>query len=330
MRTLYVIEGEFKAFIGAKWGLPIVGIPGIHNFREKAKGEMLDGLKYIINTCGVENVVQVYDSDLLDLSSKVGKNQKPVDSRPRSFLNSSQRFRKLLLQEGVNVFLAHPHPRLDKVGLDDLMMVKEKESKKDFETRCRDVIYKMTECIRLAETGQKVDCDTFMAYDITRFRAYDPQKGSGYVILNKIFKLEGINSFYEYHKTRQLKDFTEFLFQRLTYQIQDGVPVVHDNNSDFINPVYPIGNSYFINGSNDQRRHISDFTLKIQYIIYKNAEETIRIASIVNTHNESQLVELSKDDLVSLQAFLKRLRSWPRYNFFGTSKDMNLLIALWE
>lgn len=331
VRTLWITEGEFKSFIPSMWGLDIVGIPGISNFRESSRGKLLEGLRYIIHNCRVENVVVFYDSDCLDLSSKLGKNQKGADARPRQFYRSAEQIRRLLVQENVNVFLGYIKPQpTGKLGLDDLFLTKDQESKKAFDKRCKEIIEKLQACLDKVSTRQHLDDDQFALFDITEQNGYDPETKKSYRILSRIFKLETVNRFYDYHKTRQLKGFEEFRFNRLLYNIVDGTPVMHDDQTKLRNPVKRIGNAYFVDDSDGFPVQYSDFAIDLHYIIYVNADDTRRIATFTNTHNETYFTELRKETLTSVMEFKKKLNSWQRFNFFGSSKHLDYVKALIE
>lgn len=331
IQTLYLTEGEFKSFVPSMWGIDIAGIPGIHNFREFGKGPLLDAIVYIIDKCKVENVVIFYDSDMLDLSSKVGKNNRDADSRPRSFMKSAENCRRLLLSHGVNVYLGHIRTQPDgKYGLDDLFKVKETESRKDFEDRCTELASRLQIQFDRTYTGQLDRDDLFVFYDITEKRAYDPDKGASYTILPRIFKLDAIGTFYEYHRARQLKDFEEFRFRKILYNVRSGVPVQHDDNSRFYNPVSRMGNAYTVKDKEGYPDSISDFAIDLHYVIYVNAEDTRRIATLTNIQNQVRFTELRKEIFTSSQKFEEKIASWSCFNWFGTKKQLSYVKALCE
>jgi hypothetical protein len=63
IETLYIIEGEFKAFLGYLHGIDIVGIPSIHAFKEKNDNDLHPDLKELIRVCKPQNLVILFDGD---------------------------------------------------------------------------------------------------------------------------------------------------------------------------------------------------------------------------------------------------------------------------
>lgn len=63
IETLYIIEGEFKAFSGYINGLDIVGIPSIHAFKEKNDNDLHPDLRELIRVCKPSNLVLLFDAD---------------------------------------------------------------------------------------------------------------------------------------------------------------------------------------------------------------------------------------------------------------------------
>ncbi|MBO6025940.1 MAG: hypothetical protein J6P73_01695 [Bacteroidales bacterium] len=61
LKTLYVVEGEFKAFSLSMMKQPTIGIGGIHNFKSADKTKMHPYIIDVIQTCKVQNVVLIFD-----------------------------------------------------------------------------------------------------------------------------------------------------------------------------------------------------------------------------------------------------------------------------
>ncbi len=122
IKTLYLTEGEIKAFIGGFCGVPIVGIGGILNIPNFAI------LKEIMPN--LENVVMIYDNDAYNLSSEgqilrlYGQGKKFEDKRQKSFLNSANSLAKSAKINGLNFSIATPKIFEDREikGLDDVFL----------------------------------------------------------------------------------------------------------------------------------------------------------------------------------------------------------------
>lgn len=123
--TLFVQEGEKKAEKACKHGIPSIAMQGISNIGNKEEGLPAE-LQYLVQQCGVRNIVFLMDADWGDLSSGLMENDY-VDSRPRSFALATIKFRKYvntLAQCGIYVDIWHAHINStengDK-GIDDLL-----------------------------------------------------------------------------------------------------------------------------------------------------------------------------------------------------------------
>ncbi|HEY3406447.1 MAG TPA: primase-helicase family protein [Ohtaekwangia sp.] len=126
--VLYLVEGEFKAFVGSLLNIDIVGLPGIHGFYNgDVKGKLHEDIEELIVTCEVEKIVMLYDADFLSVSWADGKD---LSKRPYSFYGSIKSFREslqpLIDSDKVNlkyVYYMHIKSKYmnDAKGLDDLL-----------------------------------------------------------------------------------------------------------------------------------------------------------------------------------------------------------------
>lgn len=67
IKTLFIVEGEFKAIAGDVAGLPIIGIGGIQNIKDKENNEIDFYVKEILERLKPENVVLLFDADCLTI-----------------------------------------------------------------------------------------------------------------------------------------------------------------------------------------------------------------------------------------------------------------------
>jgi len=139
--TLYIIEGELKAEMGAKFGMPMVGIGGIQNLADKELGLPRD-FEMIIRNCGVRKIVFLTDADCFDLSDDLAESPgKRADGRPYNFFAAVNNFREYFAAFGktgldLELFFGHINPGREK-GLDDLLAgsAKSKEAQVEGELR---------------------------------------------------------------------------------------------------------------------------------------------------------------------------------------------------
>lgn len=128
IHTLFMVEGEFKAFKGSMAGIDIIGLPGIFGFYNgDLKGKLHDDIQELIIKCKVEKVVLLFDADLLTVKWAEGKD---LAKRPMSFHGSIKAFREslqLLMDDDKlplqNAYTMHIKPKFlnEAKGLDDLL-----------------------------------------------------------------------------------------------------------------------------------------------------------------------------------------------------------------
>lgn len=109
IETLYLVEGEFKAFKASMNGLDFVGLPGIHGFYNgDVKGKLHDDIQDLIIACKVHKIVLLFDADFLGIN---WAQDKDLVTRPNNFYSSIKAFREslqvLLDAEDVNLELVY-------------------------------------------------------------------------------------------------------------------------------------------------------------------------------------------------------------------------------
>lgn len=120
--TLFITEGEFKAFAGSHHlGLDIIGIGGIHNFVEKTSNELHPDIQEVITLCKVKTIVLLFDADCMDLTEDFDKD---LYKRPFSFYSAVKRFKEYCKPLNVDLYFSHIECSYSKVakGLDDLIV----------------------------------------------------------------------------------------------------------------------------------------------------------------------------------------------------------------
>jgi len=124
IKTLYLTEGEFKAFSGALYGIDIIGLGGKDLFTDGEKKLHGDVLA-IIRACDVENLVLLLDADVNQVTWDVeNEPEKDLAKRLYSFYNTVIRFREMAKGEVKDAYFSHIRSEFLKEnakGLDDLL-----------------------------------------------------------------------------------------------------------------------------------------------------------------------------------------------------------------
>jgi hypothetical protein len=129
IKTLVLTEGAKKAWYGALFGLPVVGLGSITSYKDRDTQEMYADIISLIKKCNVENVIMLYDGDCFNISQKALDSGKDLYKRPSDFFNSCCTVRELLKfkDSPPDVYFAHVnsesvdgHPK----GLDDILIAK--------------------------------------------------------------------------------------------------------------------------------------------------------------------------------------------------------------
>lgn len=128
IQTLFVVEGEFKAYKAATLGVDIIGVMGIQGFYNgDVKGKIHEYIQELLVKCQVERIVFIYDADLLTIKWAADKD---LSHRPSNFFDSIKAFR-----DSLQLLIDSPNSKLQNVcvmhlltkfvneakGLDDLL-----------------------------------------------------------------------------------------------------------------------------------------------------------------------------------------------------------------
>ncbi|MBL8002870.1 MAG: DUF3854 domain-containing protein [Flavobacteriales bacterium] len=134
--TLVMVEGVIKAYAVSLHGVHMVGLPGIHNLKDKSTGTLHPDLLKVMKVCQPNEVVFLHDGDARALSTKWPENTE-VDlyTRPNSFYTSARNMGELLKdyarQFGFRTYYMHvvsdsiatPPKTEPPKGVDDLLQV---------------------------------------------------------------------------------------------------------------------------------------------------------------------------------------------------------------
>lgn len=119
LKTLYVVEGEFKAFALSMAKLPAMGIGGIFNFKDASKSKMHPYIIDVIKGCQVQNVVLIHDRDCIEVHWEEGKD---LAERPNNFYSALNTFNELLKPYEVQLYFAHVSEKCAQKGIDDVLL----------------------------------------------------------------------------------------------------------------------------------------------------------------------------------------------------------------
>ncbi len=129
IKTLYIIEGEFKAFVASNYlDIDIIGIGGIHNYKDKSKNELDEYIQVIIRNCQVENIVLIFDADCKKIEYSENKD---LHQRLHSFAKSILNFKELCTPLEITLYFSHIRSEFEGTakGLDDLIILKKDNCK---------------------------------------------------------------------------------------------------------------------------------------------------------------------------------------------------------
>lgn len=249
IKTLYLIEGEFKAYKAwlhsintdlvhdnlTPFGLPIMAIPGIHNFKNLDKDHLHETIHKYCNQCRPDNIVLILDADLYQLPAFDPEKDetKDLSKRLNNFYTAARDFREMAKNIVPDVYLAHiKEEYLEETyaddepvkGLDDLLAARH--------TRELPII---KEILELSRSGANLTY--FATHNIS---AMQPRK------LLSLFELELVKgcprSFYGRHNRILANHVFTFKNGRYQYNTQDGELqlVAHGDSFDFarIGPKY--------------------------------------------------------------------------------------------
>ena len=119
VKTLVITEGYLKAYILDKSGILSVGLPGITVWKEKNQQDIFTGLRALVDSCEVENIVWLTDGDTMKVEWVENKD---LSKRPWSFFTSIRIFKEKTLDLGCNQFWFHIHDSQIHKGIDDLIL----------------------------------------------------------------------------------------------------------------------------------------------------------------------------------------------------------------
>lgn len=192
IETLFIVEGEFKAFSGFLFGLDIIGIGGIQNFRDKAKNELDNSIKSLIEACKVKNIVLLFDADCLSINFKP---ERDLYNRPNSFYTAVKDFKEFTKPLNVDVYFSHILSDFEdkSKGLDDLIIHPETDKK---------ILLKELASFTVGRKRKYIHCQNITENSIFHLRKY--------------FGIDSPTSFYT--KYANILQESEFIYNKSKYR----------------------------------------------------------------------------------------------------------------
>ena len=323
--TLFVTEGEKKAFVACKNGWDCVGISGIWNYGSLPDGdknkqrELMPELKEYLKVRRVKNVVLLHDSDAMDISNSYFNeaSNKSATERPQSFFESTKRFAELILSEGYHCFHSYINPHLDdnnKLGLDDLIL------KLETYTGVYEGISGLP--ILLLDMMEGVRHNKFTSYFITR-----QIQSSQNSFFKGIFKINDPDDFFAYHINQFKKhNLKEFRFEKKKFEINYIEKKITEIKSNEKATVWVKEGAYEATDVKGNTRYISNFTMNVLFLL-KSGSNPKRIIEFENKINQKFVAEFTMDEMVSVSNFRKNLIAHGSFIFKG---EMYELLSLQE
>ncbi len=133
--TIVMTEGVLKAYAASLHGAYMIGLPGIHNLKEKAAGTLHTEVLHVLKACKPQQVIFLHDGDCHNLTGKwPGQPNVDLYTRPNSFFTSARNMGELLKDHARSIGFRSWYMHVDSAsipllakmeapkGLDDLML----------------------------------------------------------------------------------------------------------------------------------------------------------------------------------------------------------------
>lgn len=127
IETLVLTEGVFKAFKAQVCGLDCVGLSSISHYA--SEGKLYSDISKMIERCGVERIIILWDADCRDISEKALSAGEDLTKRPSGFYAAAKRMWSLAIEAHPELEVTFSHiinDRLPGKGLDDLLLEAER------------------------------------------------------------------------------------------------------------------------------------------------------------------------------------------------------------
>lgn len=197
--TLYIVEGEFKAFAMSNFGLPTFGIGGIHNFKDKKKDNIHPYIIEYCRKCQVNNIVLLFDADCLKVE---WKEDKELTTRLKSFYSALNTFNEYLKPHNITLYFSHIVADSEDKGIDDVLYGGRSDQK---------LVISELEGL-LTGTNERKYILTYLISGTSPYK------------IKRIFGLDNVKTFYE-NNIKVLEN-KEFIYERNPYYADENGKLV--------------------------------------------------------------------------------------------------------
>lgn len=210
IKTIFLVEGYFKAFKASMCGVDIIGLSSITHMKDKDKGKLHEDILKLMLTCNVERMVWLTDGDCLDITQKELTDGIDLYKRPKGFFQSIQTFKTLLDDyQDVEKWFVH-------IDTDTIIQAGEnKGTTRDLVKGIDDLLCTLPKKVNdIVEDLNSVSKGGFY------FQKFNITYGLSKVL--KHFHLSDVKDFYLFHVERrpELKD-KEFIFNGTRYKYNE-------------------------------------------------------------------------------------------------------------
>jgi hypothetical protein len=225
IETLIITEGAFKAFIAARLGIDVVGLPSITCYKDKETGRLHQDIERIIQDCKVQNVVILWDGDCLNISESDLNFNLELTRRPQGFISAAKAIqelaKKIEVEHPLSIFWGHINSAANQgnpKGLDDLLI----------------------------QYGENVDTI------LTEIQSLSDKQGQYFKFLNitsavtllyNYFKMNDVQVFYNHH-AEKIGD-KSFRFKSSIYRFDDTIGELELITPHWASKLFWIGDEFF-------------------------------------------------------------------------------------
>lgn len=342
INTLFIVEGEKKAFLLAKFGVDAIAIQGIHGWiHEKGSKKIHYEIEKLLNKCRPRNVVLLFDADALYINYDEKKN---LSDRPTQFHSSVMTFSRSLepfLEKNtiIRAYFLHVNTDLlkESKGVDDLLLFSPKEQTnilEDLRLLRLDGEYFRGLC--LTSTSEKNIKSYFGLQDAQNFhKVYEKFIGKNkFIFKNTTYTFE--DGFLTFDKSTFFSDY-EFVFNNELNALEESVTPEERKQWQydvrkfgFITTKLGYFRAIFFKKPEDKDKvefqKISNFTLKILYHVSAGLNNK-RVIELKNDRGMSKSLAIDTKQLTSPSLFKEMVEGQGNFQFFGKPSDIDRLKA---
>lgn len=203
--TLFITEGQFKAWKASMDGIPTVGLTSITHYRDKKLNSIHKEIIEFIKTCRVKQLVILWDGDCKDISTGALERGEDISVRPGGFYRAVQKMREFIQDyipaKSLQIYFAHIKSdelkRNNPKGIDDLLI---------------EYADKKTEIV---EDFKKIGDSPSNYFEYVNITLEDGMKK-----MRKLFHLNHQDSFYQFHQEKIGE--RDFIYFGTTYRVEKG------------------------------------------------------------------------------------------------------------